>query len=346
MDAVVGTTLTQASREALLPEAALALKSRRQALILGRGSFAKACWQLLRQDTRMADQVIGFVDDIEAEHTEQPIVGNLAELPTLVERYKVGIIVVCLDDRRARLPMDLLLDLKVGGIEVIDGHRLFEEITGRVPIDSLKPSTLIFSSGFKHHASALLMKRVLDVVIASIGLLVTAPLFLVVAALIKLDSPGPVFYHQSRVGLRSRPFMMTKFRSMVSDAESSGPCWAKENDHRVSRVGRWLRKSRIDEIPQFVNVLKGEMSMVGPRPERPVFVEEFRKWIPYYDIRHSVRPGITGWAQVMCGYGDYKETTHLKFQYDLYYIKNQSLWLDVKTLVKTVRVLATGDGAR
>lgn len=348
MDAVVDTPLREASREVVRPETVQTLRSGRQVLILGRGEFAMTCWQLLRNNLRMTDRVIGFVDnvDVEVEHAEQPMVGNLADLPALVERYKVGMIVVCLSDRRATLPMDQLLNLKVAGVEVIDGHRLFETVTGRLSIDSLRPSTLIFSSGFRHRAAAMLMKRVLDVIIALLGLLVTAPLFLIVAVLIKLDSSGPVFYRQSRVGLRSHPFMMIKFRSMVSDAETSGPRWAQENDHRVSRVGRWLRKSRIDELPQFVNVLKGEMSVVGPRPERPVFVEELRKEIPYYDVRHAVKPGITGWAQVMFGYAASQKDSHLKLQYDLYYIKNQSFWLDLKTLIKTFRVLASGDGAR
>ncbi len=346
MDAVVDTTLREASREAVPRETAQTLRSRRQILILGRGDFALTCWHMLRQDPRMADRVIGCVDNIEAEQAGHPVVGTFAELPVLVQRYKVGMIVVCLADRRATLPMDLLLDLKVTGIEVIDGHRMFEKITGRLSIDSLRPSTLIFSDGFKRRTAARLIKRALDVTIALLSLLVTAPLFLIVAILIKLDSSGPIFYRQSRVGFGSHPFMMIKFRSMSSDAEISGPRWAQENDRRVSRVGRWLRKSRIDELPQFVNVLKGEMSVVGPRPERPVFVEELRKQIPYYDIRHAVKPGITGWAQVMFGYAASQQDSHLKLQYDLYYIKNQSFWLDLKTLIKTFRVLASGDGAR
>lgn len=346
MDAVVDTTLREASREVVRPQTVETLRSGRQVLILGRGDLAVTCWQLLRKNPRMTDRVIGFVDNIELEHPEHPVVGHLAELLVLVDRYKVGMIVVCLSDRRGTLPIDQLLDLKLMGVEVIDGHHLFEKITGRLCIDSLRPSTLIFSGGFRHRTAAMRMKRVVDVTIAVLSLLVTAPLFLIVAILIKLDSSGPVFYRQSRVGFRCHPFMMIKFRSMVSDAETTGPRWAQENDHRVSRVGRWLRRSRIDELPQFVNVLKGEMSVVGPRPERPVFVEELRKQIPFYDIRHAVKPGITGWAQVMFGYAASQQDSHLKLQYDLYYIKNQSFWLDLKTLIKTFRVLASGDGAR
>lgn len=346
MDAIVETTSTREPQETLESVAAEALRSGRQVLILGRGEFAVSCWHILSKAPRMANRVIGLVDNGEGEPAEQPVVGNLAELPALVERYKVGMIVVCLDDRRATLPMDLLLDLKVAGVEVIDGHHVFEKVTGRLSIDSLRPSALVFSAGFKRRSTASLIKRVVDVIIASLSLLVAAPMFLIVAVLIKLDSPGPVFYRQSRVGFSSRSFMIIKFRSMVHDAETSGPRWAQKNDHRVSRVGRWLRMSRIDEIPQCINVLKGEMSIVGPRPERPVFVEELRKQIPYYDIRHTVKPGITGWAQVMFGYAASQKDSHLKFQYDLYYIKNKSFWLDLKILVKTIRVLARGEGAR
>ena len=347
MDAIVDTRSSAAPpRVTLHPVTAEELKSRRQVLILGQGEFALTCQQVLMSESRMAGRVIGFVNHSDSEPTGYPMLGTFADLPELVDRYKVGLIVVCLDDQRATLPVDLLLALKVAGIEVIDGHRLFEKVTGRLSIDSLRPSALIFSPGFKRHAATAVAKRVVDVTIASVSLMTMAPFLLIVAMLIKLDSPGPIFYRQKRVGFHSRPFMIIKFRSMVDGAESSGPRWAQENDHRVSRVGRWLRKSRIDEIPQFINVLKGEMSVIGPRPERPIFVEELRTQIPYYDIRHTVRPGITGWAQVMFGYAASHEDSHLKFQYDLYYIKNQSFWLDLKTLVKTIGVLVRGEGAR
>ena len=346
MDAIVETSPLDDKQETLKRLPIESLKSRRQVLILGRGNFAVACWQMLSVEPRMAGRVIGFVDNITNEPVTQPVVGNFTELPVLVELYKVGLIVVCLDDRRDTLPVDLLLNLRVVGVEVVDGHDLFEKVTGRLSIDSLKPSALIFSGGFKRQAGAMQMKRVVDVAIASLGLLAAAPLFIIVALLIKSDSPGPVFYRQQRVGLNSRPFTIIKFRSMINDAETSGPRWAQENDHRVSRVGRWLRKSRIDEIPQFINVLKGEMSIVGPRPERPVFVKELREQIPYYDLRHTVRPGITGWAQVMFGYAASQKSSHLKFQYDLYYVKNQSIWLDLKTMIKTIGVITMGDGSR
>lgn len=330
------------------------LNGQRQVLILGGGKFAKVCWETLFPDRAFSRRVIGFVENkigcteecFEECFNDPGIVGTFDELPELVERYKVGMIVVCLDDHRSNLPIKMLLDLKVAGIEVIDGHRLFEEVTGRLSIDSLRPSALIFSTGFKRHRMTMIVKRSVDVSLAVLSLLVMAPFLLLVACLIKLDSSGPVFYRQVRVGLKAQPFMIVKFRSMSHDAEANGPRWAEAKDPRVSRVGQWMRKWRIDEIPQFINVLKGDMSIVGPRPERPVFVEELSKTIPYYDIRHTVLPGITGWAQVMFRYASSEEDSHRKLQYDLYYVKNLSAWLDIKTLVKTIRVLMKGEGAR
>jgi exopolysaccharide biosynthesis polyprenyl glycosylphosphotransferase len=189
-------------------------------------------------------------------------------------------------------------------------------------------------------------KRVVDFVVAVVGLAILIPLFCVLAFLIKIDSPGPVFYRQMRVGLRGRPYMIWKFRSMRQDAEKSGARWASAQDPRVSRVGKWLRKWRLDELPQLINVLKGEMSLVGPRPERPVFVQELRNSIPYYDLRHTVRPGITGWAQTCFRYGASREDSHIKLQYDLFYVKNLSLWLDFKIIIHTTKVMFMGEGAR
>jgi exopolysaccharide biosynthesis polyprenyl glycosylphosphotransferase len=232
------------------------------------------------------------------------------------------------------------------GLEVIDGHHLFEEESGRLSIDLLHPSALIFSTGFQRRLATMTVKRVLDLLVSVIGLILLAPLFLVIGSLIKLDTPGPVFYRQMRVGLRGQPYMIWKFRSMSVDAEKTGPRWADSRDPRVTRIGRWLRTLRLDELPQLVNVLKGEMSMVGPRPERPVFVQDLREKIPYYDIRHTVRPGITGWAQTQFRYGASAEDSHVKLQYDLYYVKNFSLPLDLRILAETARVVLCGEGAR
>ncbi len=253
---------------------------------------------------------------------------------------------VCIEDRRSSFPIKALLDFKARGIEVIDGHQLFEEVSGRQSIDQLRPSALIFSSGFKRRFLASVLKRFLDLAISVFGVLVLIPILGLIGLLIKIDSPGPIFYRQLRVGLRGEPFMIWKFRSMCTEAESTGPQWAVRNDPRTSRVGRILRKTRLDEIPQLYNVLRGEMSLVGPRPERPVFVSELKIRIPYYDIRHTVRPGLTGWAQTQFRYGATAEDAHTKLPYDLYYVKNLTLRLDMRILIETVRVVLLGEGAR
>jgi sugar transferase (PEP-CTERM system associated) len=274
------------------------------------------------------------------------IVGTMDQLRSVVERDRIDTIAVCLEDRRAVLPVQVLLDLKGMGINIWDGHHLFEEESGRLPIDDFKPSAIIFSREFRQGVVVRTVKRTMDFILSLIGIVVALPLVAVIATLIKLDSPGPVFYRQVRVGLRARPYMIWKFRSMFIDAEKEGARWASEVDSRVSRVGRYLRKWRLDEIPQLINVIRGEMSLVGPRPERPVFVQELRSAIPYYDLRHTVRPGITGWAQTQFGYGASTEDSHVKLQYDLYYVKYLSIQLDARILIETIRVILLGEGAR
>ena len=231
-------------------------------------------------------------------------------------------------------------------MDITDGHRVFEEASGRLAIDSLRPSALIFSTGFHRRWISVVMKRILDVLLSVLGLAIFLPFFALIAVCIRLDSPGPVLYRQVRVGLGGRPFTIFKFRTMRQDAEKVGPQWAQVEDSRISRVGWWLRKTRLDELPQLFNVLRREMSFVGPRPERPCFVQELRKVIPYYDIRHTVSPGITGWAQVRFRYAASEEDSHRKFQFDLYYVKNLSLLLDLRILLKTIRVVLFGKGSR
>jgi exopolysaccharide biosynthesis polyprenyl glycosylphosphotransferase len=228
---------------------------------------------------------------------------------------------------------------------VIDGNSMLEEVSGRLAIDSIQPSALVFSKGFYRKWISLMSKRLFDVVVSTVGLILLSPFAFLIASLIRLDSPGPILYRQIRVGLYGRPYVMWKFRSMKQDAEASGPQWAQTNDPRISRVGLWLRRARIDEWPQLVNVFRGEMSLIGPRPERPIFVQAFRHSIPYYDIRHTMRPGLTGWAQVKFRYGNSEEDSHMKLQYDLYYVKNYSIILDMYILFKTIPVLLTGRGA-
>jgi sugar transferase (PEP-CTERM system associated) len=322
----------------------------RRLLILGNGQLACQLVSVLKAKRASRIQVVGYVDR-EQPTTSQSLgrdwfLGSLNQLFEIVERHQIHTIAVCLEDRRATLPVQTLLDFKAMGLEVIDGHHLYEEEAGRLSIDSLRPSALVFSTGFKRRALTTFAKRLFDVAVSAVSLVMLFPFFVLIGLLIKLDSPGPVFYCQMRVGLRGQPYMIWKFRSMAKDAEKGWPRWAQAEDPRVSRVGWWLRKTRLDELPQFINVLKGEMSLVGPRPERPVFVQELRAQIPYYDIRHTVRPGITGWAQTQFRYGASAEDSHTKLQYDLYYVKNLSVALDARILLETIRVVLLGEGAR
>ncbi|MCP9452169.1 MAG: TIGR03013 family PEP-CTERM/XrtA system glycosyltransferase [Nitrospira sp.] len=325
---------------------------KRRVAILGGGQLAMELCRVLGERRWTNLYVVGLIDQTPVRQTNPhsmqnlQMLGSCDHLHDIVERFSLNTIVVCMEDRRAGLPVDALLDLKAKGIEVIDGHQLFEQVAGRLSIDQLRPSALIFSTGFKRRLPTKILKRTVDLLVSSMGLLVLAPLLCVIAILIKLDSPGPIFYRQMRVGLGGQPFMMWKFRSMYQEAERQGPRWAEKNDARVSRVGRILRKYRLDEIPQLYNIIRGEMSLVGPRPERPVFVNELRTIIPYYDIRHTVRPGLTGWAQTQYQYGASAEDAHIKLQYDLYYVKNMTLALDFRIMIETIRVVLLGEGAR
>ena len=322
---------------------------KKRLLIIGTGGLAVDLCHVILSRRRWGANIIGFLDGNAERVGEQlvkpGIIGTYDQLAQLVEQHRVDTIVVCLEDRRSTLPIQSLLDCKAMGLDILDGHHLFEEVSGRLSIDSLRPSVLIFSTGFQRRLTSLVSKRLLDVVVSAMGLVALIPLCVLIAALIRVDSPGPVFYRQVRVGLRGQPYMIWKFRSMRQDAEKSGPRWAQANDPRISRIGWWLRKTRIDEFPQLVNVLRGEMSLVGPRPERPVFVQDLRTVIPYYDIRHTVRPGVTGWAQVKFRYGASQQDSHTKLQYDLYYVKNLSFLLDLKILAHTIRVMMLGEGA-
>jgi len=256
-------------------------------------------------------------------------------------------IVVAVEERRGKLPVDLLLSLKNRGVQVQDGNDVYESITGKVPIESIRLSWLLFAPG--SHASRLFLfyKRLVSVLISIIGLLVTLPLLPFVALAIRLSSRGQVLYSQCRVGRDGVVFRCYKFRTMRADAEAdTGPTWAKDDDPRITRVGKFLRKTRIDEIPQLWNVLRGDMSLVGPRPERPEFVEGLNQEIPYYHLRHSVRPGITGWAQILYKYGSTVEDAREKLRYDLYYIKNASVGLDLLILVHTIKIVLLGRGAK
>jgi sugar transferase (PEP-CTERM system associated) len=239
------------------------------------------------------------------------------------------------------------MECKLAGLIVTEFQSFWERQTGQIELDEVNPSWLIFSQGFRMSLLRAAAKRAFDIVVALIILLATLPITLIAIVAIKLDSPGSVFYRQERVGAKGQIFNVLKFRSMRTDAEKDGVArWAQSNDARVTRVGRFIRKTRIDEIPQLLNVLAGEMSFVGPRPERPIFVENLTQKIPYYDVRHRVKPGITGWAQINYPYGASDEDAKAKLSYDLYYVKNWNLFLDAVILFQTARVVLWQEGAR
>jgi sugar transferase (PEP-CTERM system associated) len=256
------------------------------------------------------------------------------------------VIVAVREQRGGVLPMRELIECRVSGVPITDLAGIYERVRGEVPIESLKASWLIYGQGFSQGGVRTFIKRSFDLLVSAVMLVVTLPLMLATAVAIRLESPGPVIFRQDRVGRGGRAFTCLKFRSMRADAEADGqPRWAAVDDDRVTRIGRFIRKTRIDELPQLINVLRGDMSFVGPRPERPVFVNELKKAIPYYDLRHSVKPGITGWAQVRYSYGASVEDARKKLQFDLYYVKNHSLFLDLLILVETVRVVLFREGA-
>jgi sugar transferase (PEP-CTERM system associated) len=263
----------------------------------------------------------------------------------MAQNFMADQVVVSLRERRGVFPVEELLNCKLAGIEVVDAPTFYERATHKMLIENITPSWFIFSHGFKVTWFLRLCKRTLDIMASSLGLLFFLPLIPFIVLAIKLDSPGPILFKQVRVGHGDRPFTLMKFRSMRQDAESqTGAVWSQENDPRITKVGNFLRRSRLDEIPQLLNILKGDMSVVGPRPERPEFVGELKKRIPYYSERHYVKPGLTGWAQVCYPYGSSVEDAIEKLRYDLYYIKNISIFLDFHIILKTFSVVLLGKG--
>jgi sugar transferase (PEP-CTERM system associated) len=304
-------------------------------------------------DRRMAlgVDIVGFVDP-DPSRVGKPVlnpgvIGTLEDIPSIVRARGVDRVVVSLADARGRLPMDKLLDMRLDGVRFDHLASVYEEYTGKIAVENLRPSWLIFSAGFRKTRMLRLLKRSTDVIAAAIGLLLAAPLMAIVAAAVKITSPGHVLYHQRRVGQYGRIFTVHKFRSMRQDAEAkTGAVWAsKAGDPRVTSIGRFIRKTRLDELPQLWNVLIGDMSLVGPRPERPTFVEQLTSQIPFYGQRHFVRPGLTGWAQVRYTYGASVEDAMEKLQYDLFYIKNMSLAFDAFIALVTVKTVLLRRGA-
>jgi sugar transferase (PEP-CTERM system associated) len=274
------------------------------------------------------------------------IIGDFKQISSICRTCQIDRVIVALDERRGSLPLDQLLQCRLKGIHVDDGISFGESLSGKLSVENLHPSTIIFSNGFRGVLVYKGIKKVIDLLVSLLGLLVFLPLCVIIALAIKLDSRGPVFYRQERVGQDGRLFSLIKFRSMTVDAEKDGPVWAVVNDQRVTRVGRWLRKLRLDEITQIINVIRGEMSIVGPRPERPFFVKKLEKEVPFYSHRHAVMPGITGWAQILYPYGATREDAQEKLKYDLYYIKHMSPIMDLRIISETAKIVLLGRGSR
>lgn len=294
-------------------------------------------------DLVLGDQAIG------ENGVELPAPGGGTQpgksLLALAQSLEADVLVVALDDRRRRLPTEELLQCRLAGLSVRDYESIFEQVTGKLAVEAMRPSYLIFNEGFARHPWADLVKRAFDAVVASVMLVVLLPVLACVALAVRHSSPGPILFTQQRVGRDGRPFTLLKFRSMHADAEkTTGPVWAQKDDPRITKVGRFLRRTRLDELPQLVNVLLGDMSLVGPRPERPHFVEELAKEIPYFRQRHIVKPGLTGWAQINYPYGSSFEDALQKLQYDLFYIKYQSLLFDLSILFHTVKTILLRKG--
>lgn len=326
-----------------------ALKTR--VLVLGTGSRAAKIDELLtKQGSSSGVQVVGYLPLASIHHfiPHSQILDSTEPLSVLADRLQVDEIVLAVRDRRGgALPVAELLDCKLSGIRVLELSTFFERENGHLQLDSLNASWMILGDGFHQGMLRDTIKRMFDVVMSLVLLSLALPVMVLTALAIKLESPGPVFYRQERVGQHGRPFTIFKFRSMRADAERDGkPRWAQANDDRTTRVGRFIRKTRIDELPQTFNVFMGDMSFVGPRPERPYFVADLNQQIPYYGVRHTIKPGITGWAQVRHQYGASVEDAIEKLQYDLYYVKNHSLFLDLMILLQTVQVVLWGKGAR
>lgn len=325
------------------------LKSR--VLVLGTGSRAAKVEDILsRRGPSCGIQVVGYFPASGTHHfvPHDRIIPDDKPLSELIDRYQVNEILLAIRDRRSGgLPISELLDCKLRGVRITELSTFFERENGHLQLDSMNASWMILGEGFHQGLMRDTVKRVFDLVVSLSLLVATSPIMLVTAILIKLESHGPVFYRQERIGQHGRPFSIFKFRSMRADAEKDGrPQWARKNDDRITLIGRFIRRTRIDELPQVFNVFMGEMSFVGPRPERPYFVADLNRKIPYYGVRHIVKPGITGWAQVRYPYGASVEDSLEKLQYDLYYVKNHSLFLDLMILTQTVQVVLWGKGVR
>jgi len=325
-------------------------KYKKRVLILGSGTLARNIASEIIKNKELSLHVVGFIADdpkLKGVRLVNPkVIGEMKVLPEIVNRERVDKIIVAMKERRGTIPLDELLKYKSNGIEIEDGINFYEKITNKLLVEYINPSNLIFCDGFAISKVTLFLKRTYDIVFSFMGLIIASPFFLIIPILIKLDSKGPIFFRQERVGKNEKQFYIYKFRSMQYDAEGkTGPIMSFKNDYRVTRIGKILRKTRLDELPQLWNVLKGEMSFVGPRPERPIFVKKFKKHIAFYTQRFSIRPGLTGWAQIRCPYASTIEQTLDKLKYELYYLKNFSILFDLTIILRTIKVILFTTGS-
>ncbi len=320
---------------------------RERVLVLGRGPLASQILREIEARSYLGYDVVGVADDAHGSgHAPgaHPFLGPLEHVGKILDETRPNRIIVAMSERRARLPVRQLLEARMRGSVVEDGVVIHERLTGKIAIESITPSNLIFSSDFRKSPLDLAAGRASSLLVAVFGLIVCSPLFLLISLAIKLDSKGPLFFVQERLGMNSKRFSLIKFRTMrVADGPTSE--WALDNSDRITRVGKWLRRFRLDELPQFVNILRGDMNLVGPRPHPATNGELFGEGIPYYFLRAAVRPGITGWAQIRQGYANNLEEETEKMRYDLYYIKHLSFWLDLRILFDTVKIVLSGRGA-
>jgi sugar transferase (PEP-CTERM system associated) len=311
--------------------------------VLGTGERAQRLVQGFRQNPEIGVEIVSWTGKMKGAVSSDSVAAHLMEV---VHKQKVHRVILAMPDRRDTIPMRELFNLRLQGVKVEEATSWLERISGKIEVENLYPSWVVLGEGFRRSTAFMLLRRAMSVVSSLVGLILAAPMIPLIMFVIRLDSEGPVFYTQTRVGKNGRLFKVVKFRSMRQDAEAAnGPQWAVENDPRVTRVGRFLRSFRLDDIPQFWCVLRGDMALVGPRPERPEFVEWLSKEIPYYEVRHIVRPGLTGWAQVKYKHVSTVEDAREELQYDLFYIKNASIGLDLLIMLQTVKTVLLRRGA-
>jgi sugar transferase (PEP-CTERM system associated) len=334
----------------ILGRTSLFLSGPKRVLVVGTGSTGISAVREILARPELNLKVEGFLDErgenLGKSLINPRVIGAVNDVESIVRDRGIDRIIISLTERRGNMPMSQLLHLKFAGVGVEDSHSFIEKVTGRIHLEHLSPSWLILSDGFRKSPFLYAAKRSMDVIVALVALVFALPIMVLVALAIWLETGSPIVFRQERTGLKGRTFEIMKFRSMFQNAEANGPVWAATDDHRITRVGNLLRKFRLDELPQILNVLRGEMSLVGPRPERPHFCELLEQSIPFFALRHTVRPGITGWAQVKYQYGATVEESKTKLEYDFFYIKHMSVVLDLAILFETAKVMIYGRGAK